>query len=313
MSTGAQESLEQLLQTTLVQDLPGRTSSDPSALVVPIVVLQANDSISTVLTTLAMNHILGAPVVDGTKVAGLVDLLDIAVFIADQMASSNYNSIYDDLPEDLLSKTKISHVLNFSKLDRLKPVSPTLNLKDLIEVLISTSHRVPVLAEDGQSIATIRSQSDVVRFLWGHRARFGDQPPFTQPLTEYLEKHPTKLAVVRNDSLLVNALQEINCKKVNALAVLDDQQRLVGQISCSQLRHVNQAGLRDSIYLKIDAFLAQSHEPTAQHISSSQTFADAVNELVTKRLHRVWIVDERNHPVGVVSLTDVLRAFVHSS
>jgi hypothetical protein len=70
---------------------------------------------------LSSNRILGAPVVDGShpeeqqhEVLGMVDVLDIATFLASQLASVNYNQYMDDIPSDLLSK-KVAHALSKSR------------------------------------------------------------------------------------------------------------------------------------------------------------------------------------------------------
>jgi predicted transcriptional regulator len=42
------------------------------------------------------------------------------------------------------------------------------------------------------------------------------------------------------------------------------------------------------------------------------TFEDAVKRLHTEHLHRLFVVDAQNKPVGVFSLTDVLTELAHS-
>jgi 5'-AMP-activated protein kinase regulatory gamma subunit len=42
-------------------------------------------------------------------------------------------------------------------------------------------------------------------------------------------------------------------------------------------------------------------------VSPSDTVAAALGVIVSRRVHRAWIVDEYERPVGVVTMTDVLK------
>ncbi len=45
-------------------------------------------------------------------------------------------------------------------------------------------------------------------------------------------------------------------------------------------------------------------------VTEWSTFEDVVLKLAATRVHRVWVVDDDNKPIGVISLGDVFRVFL---
>lgn len=43
------------------------------------------------------------------------------------------------------------------------------------------------------------------------------------------------------------------------------------------------------------------------------TFGFAIAKLLATKSHRVWVVDERERAIGVVSITDVMRSIASSA
>lgn len=43
------------------------------------------------------------------------------------------------------------------------------------------------------------------------------------------------------------------------------------------------------------------------------SFGFAIGKLLATKSHRVWVLDERERAIGVVSITDVMRAFAASA
>ncbi|KXZ43136.1 hypothetical protein GPECTOR_101g37 [Gonium pectorale] len=61
------------------------------------------------------------------------------------------------------------------------------------------------------------------------------------------------------------------------------------------------------------ANLLHGHPPVGQRLivaTANSTFGEVVGLLVRHRVHRVYVVDERGSPVGIVTCTDVLRKVV---
>ena len=64
------------------------------------------------------------------------------------------------------------------------------------------------------------------------------------------------------------------------------------------------------LLLPVTQFLKTQHSWKAPvTVTLSSTLETVLLKLCWFRLHRVWIVDEENRPIGVITLTDVLKVF----
>lgn len=107
--------------------------------------------------------------------------------------------------------------------------------------------------------------------------------------------------------------------------MLDENQKLVGTLSASDLRGYAPffLGPFSSVLILFfsgltDETLSTLLQPVNQFISNAgqkgpiRCFPDdkldmAINKLVESKVHRLWVTDENDKPVGVLSLTDVIR------
>ena len=93
--------------------------------------------------------------------------------------------------------------------------------------------------------------------------------------------------------------------------MLDDENHIVDNISTHDMQTLI---LDPSKFLSlrhpIGTTQFQLHPPGAITCKSSDTLEDVMRKLNANYVHRVYVVDEENHPVGVVSLRDIIAAFV---
>jgi len=107
--------------------------------------------------------------------------------------------------------------------------------------------------------------------------------------------------------------------KVSGLAVIDDKSHLVGQVSSSDIKCISNTGellnhLYDSFY-KYKKVMTEKYNVPPQPIVVYQDtpFSAVVDTIVSNRIHRVFIVEgEERLLVGVISLTDVLKAYTQT-
>eukprot|EP00455_Lapot_gusevi_P019805 TRINITY_DN2108_c0_g1_i2.p1 TRINITY_DN2108_c0_g1~~TRINITY_DN2108_c0_g1_i2.p1 ORF type:complete len:100 (+),score=22.40 TRINITY_DN2108_c0_g1_i2:57-356(+) len=62
-------------------------------------------------------------------------------------------------------------------------------------------------------------------------------------------------------------------------------------------------------FSRIDAFL-QNHSPKSLEPACGtleMTVREAMQQMIERRIHRIFIVDENNVPTGVVSVTDIMK------
>jgi CBS domain-containing protein len=279
-----------------------------------LISVETKTPLREVLRTLHTNRILSVPVMENdNECVGLVDVLDLVKFTALQYFNSQETSVMDDnvqvAPEifrqfefdertaaDLLKESKRSR--DFKVLDK------EATLGDVASVLSHQHHRV--LIGQGRD-AKLVSQSDIVRYLSERKDQL-DPKVLNTPVGQLNIIHE-RILHVSDHTPTIKALCHLVRNQVGALAVLDRQQKLVGNISASDLR-----GITDESLSKLTQPVLQFLESTERKAPGALVWCTpdekldmAINRLVVTKVHRLWVTDENQKPVGVLALSDVIR------
>ena len=137
------------------------------------------------------------------------------------------------------------------------------------------------------------------------------------------------LAVIRRDRDVHELERLLLEKKVHGVPVIDEDERLVGVVSQSDLvawHYLNGIDgaafydysnllVRDSNDFKTlsltdiqSATVEQVMSPVVHCIGPDRPVAEAAGRMIEERIHRLVVVDENRRVLGVVSAIDVLRA-----
>lgn len=177
----------------------------------------------------------------------------------------------------------------------------------VVELFAQGVHRVVLFNKSSEMVA-ICSQSDVVRYL-SKNLHMGEMKQVgNKSLTELGYTSSVVVEKIDRSSTVLSALRIMIEKKVSALAVVDSGTgRLEGNFSASDLAGLyfeRFPALLDTIEDFLNAHSAKSLNPIVGLPSSS--LVEIVRELTEQGLHHLWVVDEFV-PVGIISLTDVMR------
>jgi CBS domain-containing protein len=112
---------------------------------------------------------------------------------------------------------------------------------------------------------------------------------------------------VTQKQTMLDAFKAIVDKKISAVAVLDDQQRIIGNISVRDLRSVLKEKPNLKLQMTIADFLAETKAPPAISVGSDASVRFAVSKLTSSSIHRIYVVDEHGYPQGVISITDIFK------
>eukprot|EP01087_Luapelamoeba_hula_P019179 TRINITY_DN6324_c0_g1_i1.p1 TRINITY_DN6324_c0_g1~~TRINITY_DN6324_c0_g1_i1.p1 ORF type:complete len:257 (-),score=32.51 TRINITY_DN6324_c0_g1_i1:65-835(-) len=247
---------------------------------------------------MASRRILSMPVWnrEDEKFTGMIDMEDMVHLATKQ-----------DF-DDIFSSKPVGDVMNMSQSDVYYPVCLDESLYNAVEIFTRGIHRVPVVNDKGQ-LVNIISQSTVVELL--HRKADG--------VATYLDSTIEELRLGNEEPLTVNARDSVSTaftkmaeSSINALAIVQDDSTLAGNISCADLRGLTLehfARLQSSV---LDFVKEQSHQKQLYTCAKNNTLWEAITELAVSHVHRLWIVDEANKPIGLVSLTDIMKAILRS-
>ncbi|KAJ3163029.1 hypothetical protein HDU86_002198 [Geranomyces michiganensis] len=126
-----------------------------------------------------------------------------------------------------------------------------------------------------------------------------------------------RVVTVPDSVTALQAFREMYTNRVSAVAVIDKEGGLAANLSASDLRGLSSSNLGclfDNVYtfLEIDTRRRSDQIKADQlkFVTPDTPLVTATDMMRESRIHRVWIADDGDKPVGVVTLSDVLSVFV---
>jgi CBS-domain-containing membrane protein len=249
---------------------------------------------------------------------GFLDIKDVVALLfhdltdADLLGNNDVAKFTDK--QTALRNTKCIEAIGMSRRNPFFPVEGTASLQVAIDALVRWKvHRIPVVDENGNLI-TILTQSHVVSFLEHQLAKHYPSSIAGQTV-EQLKlgyRHVISIHYQQKTSL---AFKLIFNRRVSAIAVVDDNGKLVGTISASDLSKIEHDGRMIALLgLPVCDFCKLKNEnemiPGPISISPRNTIEEVLYKIDVTRVHRVWVLDdEKKHVMGVISLIDLLDLF----
>lgn len=122
------------------------------------------------------------------------------------------------------------------------------------------------------------------------------------------------MVTVKDTDRLIDSFLTIYREGVSGVAVLNSQNRIVGNISLSDLKDIGfAAGMFRKMFIPNYEFINRKIEgqdlPKLVWTYGSSIFKDVLYKLRVNGVHRVYVVQEDMIPRGVITLTDILRLF----
>jgi len=315
-----QSTLTELFSSTVVASVINRKFDTP-------IVLRSDMSLTEAIAILSQAQISSAPVVSSTDNAihFILDFKNICEIVVRYIeASSNKHSTlmerlfslekgadYDALLSDLT--LDLEHVTFQGKEDGIPCIRPSDSLLHACNIFSKGVHRILVIDDDGNFDGVI-SQSDLIQFIL---KRFDVTKP-------YLQKTLAQLNLARKDTVCIpwtesvfDGVKRMVDKKVSSLGLLDEENLLAGVFSMTDIKYIfhfrDFQCLKDSLCAFVcgirqisEALKGKTHYPLFS-VRPDTTLDAVVHKLVSTHSHRVY-VSEDMEPVGVVTLTDVIRS-----
>jgi CBS-domain-containing membrane protein len=204
---------------------------------------------------------------------------------------------------------------------RLLTFEPTQNLLTVISYLFKGIHRALVEQRDdhtGLSSFKLLSQTDIINFLAANMDNKLLRPTLSKHLDELGLCNPLgkgtqeqDLATISVKDTALEGFRLMYQRDVQALPVVDDKEAIVTTLSTSDTKGIDAQNIT-SCLLPVLEFLKQIHGGQCIHpitCSPKATLGDVLLKMKTATFHRhqVWVVNSAMKPIGVVSMTDVLR------
>jgi CBS domain-containing protein len=248
--------------------------------------------------------------VNNHQVLGVVSVMDLLIFIAWGPYFESGDLEKSDVTQAKNLNRPISQVLGLTQESRgVYVVEPEMSLSSIIQPLSSGYHRllVPQKDDEGKRAYRVLSQSDVISYIYKHRQEVKDV--VKQKLSD-LGFKPKEIASITADTPAVEGFRNMTSDKVPALAVVDKQGKLIGNLSASDLRGMSTKRLKDAVK-PVTEFLETIHGSVREPITISfdSTLENAMDLITNEGVHRLWVVDEQDKPIGCVSLSNIINVF----
>jgi len=283
-----------------------------------IISVERTTTVSETLDVLDQHNILSVPVRDGNEFIGLVGTMDIMPLVA-------FAAVRDGGEQRLeVLNWPISELIGVTRECRSTRVFPASEpVESLARALGHEGvHRVAVRLDcpAGQSEAyRLVTQTDVLRFLSAHidqHIQSGLEPNVARSIEELqLWKPDQEVACVTLKQTALEAFQSLEKTLHSCVAVVSEDGAIATQISASDLRGLKQKEfvlLEKSVeeFLRLRRHTGRLIHPVVCNVRTP--LSEVMLKMVVARVHRVWVVDASQKPIGVVSMTDIIALFAPS-
>jgi CBS domain-containing protein len=282
------------------------------------VTIREDETVRTAILRLGEKKITSLPVLSNAgKCVGAVDMLDLLTFASAKLGfkaptvSSSHRAIQEYLSQP------VRDLVNISGRNRFVRLAVSAGIQDLFEVLAQPDvHRV-ALRDDSKKIVGLVTQSRLVRYIKENQGDFSSK--WEMRVKDFCRMG--NVATVNVNQFVIDAIRRLEESRISGIAVVDDEGKLVGNISASDLKRMQVDSVEQlcyDIYQHIHIFLNLSTSENIRKqlphfepftVSPEDTLGKVIDLVVEKGIHRVYICDSDRKPVGEISLCDILAQF----
>lgn len=283
-----------------------------------VIAVNVTETLEGVANTLSEHKFLSVPVVDDKgEFVQFVDTLDICAFAFCRraVAASSLSTV------PALNAYKLADLLAAKTRCRGPAVEAVSDhpLSYVMELLADGNRRVLVNNSESGKPQNIITQSDVARWLYTEIGMTGCAGPLGDlgklDLKE-LGFGAKPLLSTRATTCVANVVDILAQQKHNAVAIVDAASgKLVASFSASNLDastlFAKDQTAADDMKLSVVDYLKKYSPKSLEPVTTRMhqyTLSEILKQMNDGHLHHVWVVDDDEKPIGVVSLTDVLSS-----
>jgi len=187
------------------------------------------------------------------------------------------------------------------------------NINKVLEPMSKGVHRVLVDLNNGVGKPQYRmlTQTDIVRFLSSYILYESSSLDGSQKIKE-LNLINRKVKTMNENHTALEVFRTLHVEDFSAIPIVNNDGKLEATLSASDLRGLRSYQLK-SVLLPALQFLFLFRGPAAKKCvtcTENDSLSDVIMKFIVFKVHRVWVVNDEFHPVGVISLTDIIGQFV---
>jgi len=243
-------------------------------------------------------------------------MLDILTYITSALDEPSITSGKMGV-EELVSKGRfqtetVKDVISISTRNEWITMSEEDSIFDAIVKFAKGNIREVALVNTQGEFMSILTQYRFVQWLDNHSNEMGDfaNMPVVQFQLGYKKVHS-----MHQSRRVIDIFLQMKHLGVSALAVVNNEFKLIGNISVSDLKDIG-GSAENFITLWTDATtFINSREyganvPKLVYVTPNSTIKQVLSQLHTYGVHRVYVVENNTkNPIGIISCTDILAFF----
>ncbi|XP_072179451.1 5'-AMP-activated protein kinase subunit gamma-1-like [Diadema setosum] len=260
---------------------------------------------------LVYNGVRAAPLWDSTK-QDFVGMLTITDFI--NILQYYYKSPLVKMDE--LEEHKIATWREVLK-EKARPlvwIDPDQSLFEAVRMLIQQKiHRLPVIDQATGNVIYILTHKRILKFLALLQKNEIKSPSFLKKTLKELKIGTyNNIATARPDTPLIKALNMFITKRVSALPIVDENNKIVDIYAKFDVINLAAEKTYNNLDITIQQALQfrQTYFEGVSTCKESETLETIMERIIKAGVHRLVVVDDENHVVGIISLSDILNRLV---
>jgi len=165
----------------------------------------------------------------------------------------------------------------------------------------------------------VLTESALVSWMTRHKEVMGEFTGKTISDLGFLDKFDkTPLFSVKRTDTALTAFEEMDKNRISSIAVVNEDGQFVSSISAKDIYQIitDEVAPFAPLMKPAESFavdMRQKSDITRYTTKSSEYFGDLIAKLTLLRLHRIYVLDDKAKPIGVVSLSDIVKFFYKSA
>jgi len=268
-------------------------------------------------------NILSAPVWDkeAKSYIGFLDIRDLvsSIVTIHQTHTTKPSSLLTVAVKGIGQKEDEPPSLSYlARRNAFRPVSLNSTLLDVANILKQSHvHRVPVVNQETGKCVHIISQSLILQFLAAHQETLAED---CKQSLEEINLGFCEVVTVGAHEKAFSAFQIIDKTRFSGIGVVDHEKKLIGNTSARDIKYLVLDKCELSLEMPVLEYLAAVRQRiiTSQEkapicaVQKDATIGRVIGLLEATQFHRLFIVDPKGNPIGVVSVTDILNYASHA-
>eukprot|EP00039_Didymoeca_costata_P020013 m.339726 g.339726 ORF g.339726 m.339726 type:complete len:312 (-) comp18934_c0_seq1:81-1016(-) len=297
-----------------------------------VVQVDAKNTVLDAFKVLVDNHILSAPIYDAEqkKYVGFFDMCDMGAYLVETIKDAAPGGAHEIPMEfcdvgDLLDVVGKIHpktmeaVSNMSGRDEFKSVVPGAPLQQVFDLLAAGHHRVVVIDSATGLAKSIISQSAILKFVNDHGQKVL-AGLHHKSLKDVGLGVGQKMVFCYSDEPVMKAFSLMNEHKLSGIPLINRNGTIDTSISWTDLRVTVAAPKFNFRLTTALEFVQRSRaldsaleRPAVVTTRMDSPVLKVIGQLAATGLHRIYVVDEKRHVTGVVSLKDIIKCLLQMS